>query len=67
MIIDKKRVVKKGVKKVRAGEDINDLINENITKLSKIMSKPDEELILNSLRNHYVFYALKDDELDFVV
>lgn len=66
--MDKKRVVKKaGVKKVRGGEDINDFINENISKVNKEMTKADEDLILNSLRNHYVFYALTDDELEFVV
>lgn len=66
---EKKRVVKKaGVKKVRGGgDDINDFINENVSKLNKAMTKADEDLILNSLRNHYVFYALTDDELEFVV
>lgn len=31
------------------------------------MTKADESLIMNSLRNHYVFYALTDDELENVV
>lgn len=65
--IEKKRVVKKGARKVRVGEDIDDFINENISKVNKTPSKADEDLIMNCLRNHYVFYALTDDELEFVM
>lgn len=40
--IEKKRIVKKAVvKKVRGGEDIDDYINENITKVNKAMTKTD--------------------------
>lgn len=60
-------MVKKGAKKVRGGEDVSDVINENISKVNKNMTKGDEDLIMNSLRNHYVFYALTDDELSYVV
>lgn len=66
--IEKKRIVKKAVvKKVRGGEDIDDYINENIIKVNKTMSKTDQDLIMNSLRNHYVFYALTDEELEFII
>ncbi|KAL4499727.1 hypothetical protein ABPG72_017267 [Tetrahymena utriculariae] len=63
----KKRVVKKGgVKKVRGDYDSNEAIAEKINKLNKVKSKQDQDLILNSLKNHYVFYALTDEELGFV-
>lgn len=39
---EKKRIVKKGgVKKVRGGDDINDLIYESINKLTKTKKKQD--------------------------
>ena len=59
--------MKKGVKKVRFGEDFSDTIKEHISKVDKTMTKEEEDLIMNSLRNHYVFYALTDDELSYVV
>lgn len=51
---------------MRGGED-NDDIAENITKYKKSIKHEDLVLIISTLKSHFVFFALSEDELEFIV
>ncbi|EGR32104.1 protein kinase domain protein [Ichthyophthirius multifiliis] len=61
------RIKKKFAQKIRASNFNNEVIYENIQKHEREKTKQDQEIILQSLRNHFLFNALTDDELVMVV
>ncbi|CAD8173016.1 unnamed protein product [Paramecium octaurelia] len=49
------------------GDDVNQQIHENVTRIDREMQQSDIDLIRKSFKGHFVFFSLPEDQIDKLI